>query len=229
MSKSKTLLLSLLTALSALPPSPPPIVILTVVESFQWQDPFGAHTTPLGFEATCESKKTYRASQHLIADLEEQPPMGLAPWSDGIFYFFGGRPYPGTWDGVDNKGESREIMKMEYADVPRAVRAWIEEQKKGDSESVTKFKFAVFEKPKKEGDRIAGTAKPKKEGEEPVKDEDKVLMFAPGAIYDILPLWVADGSDCEGKFEFYDTCHLPLTSALSERANGTCTNIRHLI
>jgi len=32
-----------------------------------------------------------------------------------------------------------------------------------------------------------------------VADEDKVLFFAAGALYQILPLWVAHGSSCEGK------------------------------
>ncbi|PKS10989.1 hypothetical protein jhhlp_002748 [Lomentospora prolificans] len=193
------LLVSLLAALAAVPASHAQIVISTVVETFNWRDPFGAHQTPPGFEVVCESKKTFRALQHIIADLEHELPMGLAPWSDAIFYFFGGRPYPGTWEGVDNKGEQREIMRMEYADVPPAVRAWIAEQKKNDDpEALSKFLFGVFEKPKNEGDKIAGTAKPRKDGSE-ASDDEKVLMFAAGALYEILPLWVADGSDCQAE------------------------------
>ncbi|CAI4213445.1 unnamed protein product [Parascedosporium putredinis] len=122
---------------------------------------------------------------------------GLGSWSDAIFYFFGGRPYPGTWDGVDDKGESREIMRMEYTDVPATVKKWIEEQKKiEDPEAPSKHLFAVYEKPQKEGDKITGTAKPRPDGTE-AADEEKVLMFAAGALYEILPLWVADGSDCQ--------------------------------
>ena len=29
-------------------------------------------------------------------------------------------------------------------------------------------------------------------------DKKKLVVFAPGAVYDILPLWVADKSGCQG-------------------------------
>jgi hypothetical protein len=38
--------------------------------------------------------------------------------------------------------------------------------------------------------------------EEEVADKDKIVVFPAGAIYEILPLWVAQGSGCERKDVF---------------------------
>jgi hypothetical protein len=32
-----------------------------------------------------------------------------------------------------------------------------------------------------------------------VADKDKIVVFAAGSIYEILPLWVSQGSGCESK------------------------------
>lgn len=174
------------------------VVVSSVVESFQWSDPFGSYTTPPGFEAACEAASTFRATQHVVQDINEAQPVGLAPWADAIPYFFGGRPYPGTWDGVDPKGPAREVMMMEYADVPTAVKDWIAEQQK-DKEGDGRYLFAIYDKPKKEGDKVSATAKLSAPGEDgKSSDDDRVMMFAAGAIYSTLPLWVAKGSDCQG-------------------------------
>lgn len=191
--KSNAQFLALLAILAGLTNANPGVVISQVLDSFKWADPFGSHATPPGFLSTCEATATFRATQHILTDLHKPPPLGLQPWVDAIKYFFGGRPFPGTWDGVDAHGVEREIIMMEYTDVPGSVKDWIEEQKK-DTEEGNRFLFAVYDKPKADGGKISGQAK-RDEG----KDEDKVLLFAAGAIYEILPLWVAEGSECESR------------------------------
>lgn len=170
----------------------PGVVISRVVDGFRWQDPFGSHATPPGFQATCEATKTFRATQHVLTDLHKPPPLGLKPWADAIKYFFGGRPFPGSWEGVDAQGVEREIIMMEYTEVPGAVKDWIEEQK--DDVEGNKFLFAVYNKPESEGESIGRQAK-----RDVGKDEDKIVLFAAGSIYEILPLWVAKESGCEGE------------------------------
>ncbi|KAF6832403.1 phenylacetaldoxime dehydratase [Colletotrichum plurivorum] len=162
------------------------VVIDQVAESFPWSDPFGAHPSPPGFRARCEATATFRATQHVIREIHEPLPVGLAPWADAIRYFFGGRPFPGGWNGVDPRGADREVVKMEYADVPAAVKEWIVEQKKGEGDS--RWLFGVYEKPGP-GGKVGGTA----------AEEDLVVLFAAGAVYEVLPLWVAGGSECEGE------------------------------
>ncbi len=172
----------------------PPVVVSSVSENFNWTNPFvGSDSqTPKGYKATCEATATFRARQIQLHDLQKEPPQGLAPWADNLKYFFGGRPFPGSWDGVDATGLSRDVILMECADVPRAVKDWILEQKK-DEDNDNRYLFAVYGKPYQRGDKFKMQAN-LDEG----KDEHKVILFAAGAIYNILPLWVADGSECEG-------------------------------
>lgn len=194
-----------------------------VVPTFKWSRPFPDDgSDPGGFHVNCKAKKTFHAKMYKLFDLPAQPPGGLAPWHDAIEDFMGHSDFMGSWDGVDHKGQEREIVVMEWKDVPLPVRQWIEEQQADPSEgNKRKWYFGVFEKPKEPGERIFGTVKPKiaapaatespQEGQahpthdaQPVKDlkdEDKILVFPAGAIYEILPLWVAQGSGaCERKY-----------------------------
>ncbi|TDZ28839.1 Phenylacetaldoxime dehydratase [Colletotrichum spinosum] len=169
-----------------------------VAEDFTWSDPFGPDGTPSGFAATCEASATFRATQHILNEIHEPLPVGLEPWFDAIKSFFGGRPFPGGWGGEDAHGVNREVIKMEYVDLPSAVKTWIQEQKGKDGDS--QWLFGVYEKPKS-GGKVSGTARagptsgPGGNSAGPAED-DLVVLFAPGAIYEILPLWVAEKSDC---------------------------------
>jgi len=207
---------SLLTALLAVATVPVlgQVVISSVVETFQWRDPWGQDDVPPGFEVKCEAKGTFPATQHVVGDLNETYPRGLQPWAEAIPYFFGGRPYPGSWDGVDHKGTAREIMVMELTDVPETVKDWIEDQQ-NDKESPNRYLFAIYEKPMTEGDKIRGTAKLRESGEGAVEEKEKVMMFAAGALYDTLPLWVAKGSDCEGECQIHYLRHPDWSSTFS--------------
>lgn len=173
------------------------IYIATKVETFHWTNPFAKSSPPPGFEATCTSTRTFPATQHMVQDVKEPPPFGLEPWSDALPFFFGGRPFPGSWEGIDHKVGAREVVKMRWADVPRKVQDWIREKQGGDKESDERYLFGVYEGAT-EGEKVKEVRMLSEGGDE----EGLVVFFAAGALYEILPLWVADGSDCEGEFFF---------------------------
>ena len=179
-----------------------------VVESFKWSRPFPDDgTDPGGFHLNCREKRTLHAKLYKLSDLAQDPPTGLRPWQVAIEDFLSHRDYPGTFDGVDHKGQDREVVFMEYVDVPAPVRHWIEQQQLDERESNDKkWLYGVFEKPKKEGDQITTTAPPHGQataaagGEiRDIPDKDKILVFPAAAIYEIAPLWVAHGSNCDRK------------------------------
>ena len=167
-------------------------------EEFPWSDPFKSNEIE-SFAPACEAKKTFKASEFLLDDLSLPPPKGLKPYSSVLKKALKGRAYPGSWDGIDPHGYDRNLIQMEYSDVPLKVREWIEQQEL--EETSENGLFSVFER-KDKNEKAEDTAKPpesRKSGEAAPGDEDKVVLFAPGAIYRALPLWVAEGSDCEGK------------------------------
>ena len=90
---------------------------------------------------------------------------------------------------------------MKYSDVPIAVREWIEDNERTE-DSALKGLFAVYNRAA-EGARpketvvVAATPSPIPESERKA-DEERVVIFAPGALYETLPLWVAEGSGCDG-------------------------------
>jgi hypothetical protein len=207
-----------------------------VVPSFKWSRPFPDDgTDPGGFHVNCRAEGTFHAKLYKLKDLPLDPPTGLSPWHDAIEVFLSKRDFMGSWDGVDHKGNDREIVVMEYVDVPGPVREWIEAQQQQTDErdkNGSRWMFAVFEKPKKEGEKVYTTVRPKvtphpapaeptssqqEQGhgqaagqmqERPVEaqehtpdipDKDKIVVFPAGAVYEILPLWVAKGSKCESK------------------------------
>lgn len=183
-----------------------------VAPSFKWSRPFPDDgTDPTNFHVNCRHAARFHARMYKLSDLADAPPAGLAPWRDAIEGFLRNREYAGSWDGVDHKGLDRELVVMEWTDVPAEVRAWIEEQQRdvgGTNEE--RWLFGVFAKPKEEGETVLGTVRPRAtavpEGQEgdgekmpEVADKDKIVVFPAGAIYEILPLWVAKGSGCERK------------------------------
>ncbi|TLS31348.1 hypothetical protein PpBr36_03621 [Pyricularia pennisetigena] len=194
------------------------VVVSRVVDDFPWSNPFGEHETPPGFEATCTATRTFTARQHLLSELQNEEPLGLQPWANALKYFFGGRPFPGSWDGVDEHGPKRDVVLMNFTDMPEAVKRWSEVQRR-DKESDGMWLFGVYHK-NKPGIKIKGTATPRPRPTASVvagggdddagegvdaeaarlpPDEDLVVMFAAGAVYHTLPLWVAEGSGCEAE------------------------------
>lgn len=181
-----------------------------VVPTFQWSRSFPDDgSDPGGFHVLCRHSASFAARMYQLKDLADAPPAGLAPWKGGIESFLKRREYVGSWDGVDHKGNERELVVMEWGDVPEGVRDWIEEQQRDESEANDrKWLFAVFEKPKPKGEgengggeQEAGQQQGQKEGEKlsDVTSTGKIVVFPAGALYEILPLWVAKGSGCERK------------------------------
>lgn len=172
----------------ASPQSPvPPKVDPTKLDNFTWRDPFFSPKIHQ-FDPACEASRTFSASEFQLHDLSEPEPKGLLPFRERLLAIFGQRNYPGGWDGMDAHGYERNLLKMEYKDVPVQVREWIATQE--ESAGPGKGLFAVLDK----------SGKGEKEDEaSTLKDEDKTVLFAPGAIYETLPLWLAQDSECEGK------------------------------
>ena len=178
-------------AAAGMKPSPTP----DKPASFRWKYPFSEESMS-SWPTTCTSTKTFSAMEFTLHDLTTPFPKGLGAWAPGLKEFFSGREYPGGWGGWDRHLHDRSVVYMEYADVPAKVREWIEAQEREDGEG--KGLYAIFRKPG-DGEEVKETVKDG-EGE----DEDKVVIFAQGTLYEILPLWVAEGSDCERK-----SCRFP--------------------
>jgi len=185
-----------------------------VVKSFRWSRSFPDDSSdPLGFDVHCRASATFHAKLYRLSDLPADPPAGLAPWREAIEDVLRRIDYLGSFDGVDHKDTDREIVVMEYTAVPEPVRNWIEEQQRVGEQEGDGYKkqwyFGVFEKPKKEGDKVWNTVKPRPTAVEGggekvvvpvVRGEDKIVVFPAGAAYEILPLWVSKGSSCEREY-----------------------------
>ncbi|KAK1580573.1 uncharacterized protein LY79DRAFT_636517 [Colletotrichum navitas] len=187
------------TAAGAAGKPPAPQAKTTMADNFPWRDPFAAAAAgSSAYAAACEASATFPAAQYTLHDLFEKPPTGLFNYADGLKAFFSGREYPGGWAGLDRHMYDRNVLLMEYADVPPRARAWIEAQERRDGDG--KGLFAVFDKPASADDKVTQRVVVPPEGEGEVDralDGDRVAIFAPGALYHVLPLFVADGSDCE--------------------------------
>lgn len=190
------LLLSSCLAAERGPPVPqanvPPKVDPTKLENFTWVDPFSSPKIHQ-FDAACENSRTFSASEFQLHDLSDPEPHGLLPFKEQLSAVFGTRQYPGSWDGMDPHGYERNLLKMEYKDVPVQVRHWVQGQEK--SEGPGKGLFAVIDTPLKGERRADETADTKDSNVHSL--DDKIVLFAPGALYETLPLWLAQDSACE--------------------------------
>lgn len=185
-------------------PNVPPKVDPTRLDNFTWADPFQSPEIDR-FGASCEGARTFAASEFQLHDLSAPEPAGLQPYAEALRGAFGGRPYPGGWDGMDAHGYERSLLRMEYGDVPARVRQWIEEQEY--TEGPGRGLFAVLDKPGEVGDgegegegEAVGRAADLSDDPRSL-DGERAVVFAPGALYETLPLWVAEGSGCEGTYE----------------------------
>ncbi len=181
-----------------------------IVESFKWQRPFpDDDTPPMGFETKCDVHIKLHAKQYKFREFDEH----LKPWAATLREFYDRRPYQGHWDGVNEGGDNRDIIMMEWREVPRLVRDWIEKQQSLGKDQDNRWTYVVLPRPKHTGDTVSASdiirAPRAASAGEPassatpapkVKDKDKVLFFQAGATYDILPLWVAHKSKCESKW-----------------------------
>ncbi|KAK8109535.1 hypothetical protein PG999_007672 [Apiospora kogelbergensis] len=156
----------------------------TATKDFRWKDPFSAASLADGasgllLKPACRATRSFKAQQFLLDDLKESPPLGLGPYADRLKTFFQGREYPGSWDGLDPHGYDRNVVLMEWDDVPAPEMTEEEKKERKKKEDISgKGLFAVYRKARAPKDH-------------------KVIIFAPGAIYETLPLWVAEDSDCQ--------------------------------
>ncbi|KAL1887150.1 hypothetical protein Sste5346_010408 [Sporothrix stenoceras] len=194
----------------------PPKGEVTKTDNFVWADPFHDHRLAHKLTPSCTVEKSFAAREFLLHDLYEHDPKGLWNYGDALKTIFTGRPYPGGWDGLDPHMYERPLMLMEYADVPVAVREWIEEAERevGEEEEdersedekkkkkARKNLFAVFERATEPEQKVTKTVVPAKTAAKAAAlrplDTKRVVIFAPGALYSILPLWVADEAAAEG-------------------------------
>ncbi|KAH7011966.1 hypothetical protein EDB80DRAFT_408218 [Ilyonectria destructans] len=173
-------------------PAPPPP---SKVDGFEWNNPFSSKAIS-SFESACESTANFHALEYTLHDLMTAPPNGLRPWGQGLKNVFSGREYPGGWVGIDAHLHNRNILLMDYDKLPLLVREWIEEEERTDGKG--KALFAVFDKPKQEDDEVESVVEfPSADKIDRSQDGQRVVIFAPGALYGILPLWAADTSDCK--------------------------------
>ncbi|KAG5665913.1 hypothetical protein KAF25_010038 [Fusarium avenaceum] len=167
------------------------------VQGFDWKNPF----TPgaiADFQSTCETKVQFEAYEYTLHDLMQPPPKGLKPWAKGLKAVFSNREYPGGWLGMDPHADGRSLLLMNYDQFPLLVREWIEEQERTDGKG--KALFAVLDSPKSSGDEIEEVVQfPEANKIDRASDKDKVVIFAPGALYGILPLWAAEASECKDR------------------------------
>ncbi|KAK0615553.1 hypothetical protein B0T17DRAFT_474298, partial [Bombardia bombarda] len=169
----------------------------TKLDSWKWTDPFSSHRIKK-FAPACSAEQTFHAAEYLLDDMAEAPPLGLLPYREALKKVFAHREYPGSWDGIDPHGYDRNVLMMGYADVPVKVREWIEEQERSDGAG--RGLFAVYDRPTGEGDAVKKTVRVPAEPIAPALrplDKKKVVIFAPGALYEVLPLWVAETSECQ--------------------------------
>ncbi|KAF7548317.1 hypothetical protein G7046_g8718 [Stylonectria norvegica] len=173
----------------------PPKPTVDLVKGFRWKNPFSSEAIA-PYEAACEATVNFSALEYTLHELMHPHPEGLKPWAKGLKKFFSGREYPGGWFGLDFHLHDRSLLFMEYRKLPLPVREWIEEQDRTDGEG--KGLFAVFEKPESEEDEIDDVVNFASANElDRLEDKQKVAIFAPGSLYDILPLWVAETSKCK--------------------------------
>jgi hypothetical protein len=179
---------------------PPKPVKPNLVDGFVWRDPFKSAAIE-SFDSPCEATRKFSTFEYTLHDLMAEEPKGLKAWSKGLKKIFSEREYPGGWSGYDRHGYDRAILRMAYTDVPLAVREWIEEQERTGGEG--KGLYAVFPLPKdaeEEIENVVGV--PQADQVDRSEDKLKTVIFAPGALYHILPLWVAEGSNCQGTLRF---------------------------
>ncbi|KAL2162507.1 hypothetical protein VTH06DRAFT_7421 [Thermothelomyces fergusii] len=168
------------------------------MKNWKWPDPFSSPKYE-EFTVACEATGRFRVSEHPLDDLSvDHAHGGLLAYRDALKAVFASREYPGSWDGIDPHGYDRKILLMDYETMPLRVREWIEDQERKDGPG--KGLYAVYPRPAP-GVRVMKTINIPDEvpvsDEWRAKDDRRVALFAPGAIYEQLPLWVAEGSECE--------------------------------
>ncbi|TLS29036.1 hypothetical protein PpBr36_00887 [Pyricularia pennisetigena] len=198
-----------------------------IVSGWRWEKPWPHDDSSLmQFDELCRASAAFPAQQYKFSDLDADP--AVRPYGPAIRDLATGRVYPGSWDGVNVKGPQRDVLLVDWARVPRLARGWIQAQLETEDGRSRHFFRVVSKKVEKKAGGGGGGGSSgvvvvvEEEGivdfSESLagsKDEDKVLITAPGELYQFLPLWVAEGSKCEDTFK-------DLTNYVATRAKDTC-------
>lgn len=172
---------------------------LGTVDNFPWKNTMPADGGRLNGYTTCTSQAYFNGTQYKVPDLQEPPPMGLQPWASIINHLLTSRFYPGSWQGVNYKGDQRDLVVMEWRDIPQHAQEWVEEQLRDEEMRLKRFLAVVRKVTDGEGIDV--------EDIEGLPDGEKLLIIAPGELYNFLPLWVSENSECEGKLSPFPPTH----------------------
>lgn len=179
-----------------------------VVSGWRWEKPWPHDDSPLmQFDELCRASATFPARQYKLSDLDADP--AARAYAPAVRDLATGRVYPGSWDGVNVKGPRRDVLLVDWARVPRLARGWIRAQLETEDGRSRHF-FRVVEKQAEKMPGLGGGGSgvvvegvvDSSQSLEGSRDEHKVLITAPGELYQFLPLWVAEGSKCEGEILF---------------------------
>ncbi|KAF2840468.1 hypothetical protein M501DRAFT_972771 [Patellaria atrata CBS 101060] len=172
-------------AIDGRPNGPPAKPAPTVPETFHWTNPWGEDVSPpIDLEPACDVIATYKLNQHLLYDVPIMPPLGFQPYAKHMKAFFGSAEYPGGWEGLDPHGSDRVLLAMNWTDVPNAVKEWVLENEAGGRKG--RGLYSVYKRAtgfEEEPDILPAHG---------VWEHDLFMVFSPGAIYEIAPLWVAN-------------------------------------
>lgn len=213
----------LLAALAAATPASaggfgaePPKPAMTVAKGFKWKDPFSSPALA-DFTASCTTSIKLRANEFTLHEMKWLYPRGLWEWFNSLQREFGKLEYPGAWQGEDWHGSFRTILTMELEDVPERVRHWVDAQKRSSDPASKESKglFLVYEKkktkdPKEMINAPANSIPDSVQGKERTEAiKKRIMIFAPGALYRILPLFAADSAspECAGEFSCFSFLH----------------------
>ncbi|KAK3998142.1 Glucarate dehydratase [Cladorrhinum sp. PSN332] len=169
------------------------------IPNFKWIDPFKTERRQK-YNSACATQMLFEAQEFVLDDLADSPPTGLLQYRDALKNLFGMREYPGSWDGIDPHGYDRTILMMDYETVPLKVREWIEDEvrRNGPGNGL----YGVYARPAP-ATRVLDTIRIP---DAPVsddwrsRDDRRVVLFAPGALHENLPLWLTQPTGCEEFF-----------------------------
>jgi len=78
------------------------------------------------YSTHCATTTTLKASIYKLGEMYPK----LEEWAPQLKVFYNKQLYPGSWEGVDAHGVERELLKMNYEDLPFALREWISKNTK---------------------------------------------------------------------------------------------------
>jgi hypothetical protein len=74
----------------------------------------------------CLNRNTYTAQIYKLSELYPD----LKDFAPQLKVFYNKQLYAGSWNGVDEHGSKRELMRMDLAEVPYKVREWLKRETK---------------------------------------------------------------------------------------------------